>query len=144
MGAALKSPLFISHSKDDFSCENFFRLLIFSIEMNVPFLAKILTHGRNFEKFCLLSYSKNDFTCQKLFKILVFSFEKVRFLSHSKNDCSFENLCKILVFSFEMNVPILAKMLAHGRSFENSLFYHTEKTILALKTFSKPWFLALK
>ena len=78
MGAALKNSAFYHTQK-----------VIFSFEMNLPILAKMSVHVRNFEKFCFIS----------------------------KDDFSFENLFKILIYSLEMNVPILAKMsAAHGRS----------------------------
>ena len=51
---------FLSHSKHDCSFENLFKILISSIEMNVPILARLPAHGRSFEKVCFLSQSKRD------------------------------------------------------------------------------------
>ena len=154
MGATLKKSAFYHTQSTIVALKTCSKSGFFSIEMNVPILAKMPAHGRNFEKVCFLSQSKHDCTFENLFKILIFSiemnvpfwakmsahgrsFEKFCLLSHSKYDCSFENLFKILISSIDMNVPILGKMPAHGRSFEKYVFYHIQNTIVTLKTFSK-------
>eukprot|EP00493_Phyllostaurus_siculus_P007106 UN07180 len=39
--------------------------------LHISILAKMPTHGRNFEKVCFLSHSKHDCSFENLFKILV-------------------------------------------------------------------------
>ena len=134
---------FLSHWKDDFSFENLFKILVFNFEMNVPILAKMLAHGRIFEKSCFLLHSKETFCFENLFKLLIFnigmnvpiltkmlahvcSFENSAFYL-SKDKFSFENFFKILIFSFEMNVPILAKCWHMGKTLKKSIFYQLKR-----------------
>ena len=51
------------------------------------------------------------------------SFENAYFLSSLKHDFSSESFWKILFITFEMNVPILDKMPAHGRSFDSKIHF---------------------
>ena len=66
MGAALKKSAFYHIQNMIVALKTFFKILISSIEMDVPVLAKMPAHGRSFEKVCVLSLSKYD--CSSVYR----------------------------------------------------------------------------